>query len=712
MTHDTPHNLSTQLTAVCQHLEGWRTRFPKETDELTQLKQAFSKQLARMESEGLKLSIGIMGQVKAGKSSFLNALLFDGKPVLPVAATPKTANLTRISFGESPMLTVEFYTPQEWHDIETRAAGTGMHAEAVVARDLLKMVTTQGLNVSAILVQPMPPIPADNVDGLMHILNDYVGENGKFTALVKSTEIQLPLEELKGFDVVDTPGMNDPVPSRTQKTRDYMATCDVVLFLSRASQFLDQSDMDLLARQLPGNGVKRMVLVAGQLDGAISDDGFDRKSLANTEANLVDRLSRRAVSEMEKLASFRDGGGDTAIATMLRTLKNPILASTFAHGFATWEPARWTGSMQTMHKELAAMANSQWQGYQITQGDWARIGNFPSLQAAYQNARDDKQALLQAQRDALLPTTQRELQRRLETFAEAATQRAKRLQSGDMASMNAQLTACEHSISVIAANLSNVVQQAIQRIDNKVVEVRGKLTETATSAKNVRTREGTDTTCYAYEVKIDHWYDFMWRDDMETRYRTKVVGYAYIATSDVIEKLVSYARESSALIEREFNQVIQMATLRTELKQALVNALDASSEGFDPDEFRGLFEGTLSRVVLPTLTMPQTDVASEISQKFSGEVRESDEIDALQHLQKQAADAILLNLLTALEAATTELCKRLIAMQNTLVGDFAKDLEAERKQLSAAFADKEQELRVYADIVAYCKTQSPSELSN
>lgn len=41
--------------------------------------------------------------------------------------------------------------------------------------------------------------------------------------------------------------------------------------------------MDLLAEQLPAKGVKRMVLVAGQLDGAIADDGFDRASLAETE---------------------------------------------------------------------------------------------------------------------------------------------------------------------------------------------------------------------------------------------------------------------------------------------------------------------------------------------------------------------------------------------------------------------------------------------
>ena len=33
--------------------------------------------------ENRKLNIGVVGQVKAGKSSFLNTLLFEGKEILP-----------------------------------------------------------------------------------------------------------------------------------------------------------------------------------------------------------------------------------------------------------------------------------------------------------------------------------------------------------------------------------------------------------------------------------------------------------------------------------------------------------------------------------------------------------------------------------------------------------------------------------------------------
>ena len=58
--------------------------------------------------------------MKVGKSSFLNALLFEGEAILPKAATPMTAGLTVIE--KSPeegksFLEVEYYTKNEWDSI-------------------------------------------------------------------------------------------------------------------------------------------------------------------------------------------------------------------------------------------------------------------------------------------------------------------------------------------------------------------------------------------------------------------------------------------------------------------------------------------------------------------------------------------------------------------------------------------------------------------
>ncbi|MBN0719663.1 dynamin family protein, partial [Pseudomonas aeruginosa] len=68
------------------------------------------------------MNIGIVGRVKAGKSSLLNALVFDGEPILPKAATPMTAALTTITWGEVFQAKVEFYGPDDINSIRFKAS--------------------------------------------------------------------------------------------------------------------------------------------------------------------------------------------------------------------------------------------------------------------------------------------------------------------------------------------------------------------------------------------------------------------------------------------------------------------------------------------------------------------------------------------------------------------------------------------------------------
>ena len=56
-----------------------------------------------MAREGRNLRVGIIGRVKAGKSSLLNALMFAGNDVLPKAATPMTASLTILRYTDQDM---------------------------------------------------------------------------------------------------------------------------------------------------------------------------------------------------------------------------------------------------------------------------------------------------------------------------------------------------------------------------------------------------------------------------------------------------------------------------------------------------------------------------------------------------------------------------------------------------------------------------------
>lgn len=75
--------------------------------------EVMEQELAKVVAENRLLSIGIVGRVKAGKSSLLNALFFGGKQILPKAATPMTAALTIIRYDENPHAEIDFFTPQD-----------------------------------------------------------------------------------------------------------------------------------------------------------------------------------------------------------------------------------------------------------------------------------------------------------------------------------------------------------------------------------------------------------------------------------------------------------------------------------------------------------------------------------------------------------------------------------------------------------------------
>ncbi len=78
----------------------------------------FREKIEGIVQEEKTLKIGIVGEVKAGKSSFVNAFLFQGKKILPEAPTPMTAALTKISYSKKLKAEVFFYSRRDWDTIE------------------------------------------------------------------------------------------------------------------------------------------------------------------------------------------------------------------------------------------------------------------------------------------------------------------------------------------------------------------------------------------------------------------------------------------------------------------------------------------------------------------------------------------------------------------------------------------------------------------
>ena len=695
------HQHLEQLSNLCQNLQVLEKRFDNnEISNVLRLKEALQQDIQRFEQEQQTLNIAIMGQVKAGKSSFLNALLFDGKPVLPTAATPKTANLTRISYGEIPALEIEYYSKEEWSEIEKLAQEKDESEAVKVAKELVEMVSTAQINVQEVLEQQTKRIESSFIDDLVNNLNQYTGNNGQYTALVKMTRLYLPNDELKGFDIIDTPGMNDPVISRTQKTKEEMARCDVVFFLSRASQFLDQSDIHLLTDQLPQGGVERLYLIAGQYDSAILDDGFNRGSLSECETNLQNRLNKRAVKELGDLADKKRKAGHEHLADLLENLVNPIVSSTFAHGFSTWDVSKWDATMLHVHTELKEMAENDWDEYQFTQQDWQRIANFEALKEKYQAARIQKNQILESKKQSLLPKAQEKLDETLSDLRETVESRIIRLNTQDISQLTVSEKQLEQRIRGISSKLEQHIGTELTAIQKAINDISRDLQKSIQQYTQLTTHTGSETHEEAYEVSTSKWYNpFSWGSS-ETRYRTYTTNYEYLSASDAVEQIAQYARNCTVDIQYHFNDLVRPNQLKLNLRRALVNELNTAQADFDATQFKNVLDAVIRQLNLPELNLEIGDPSRKISQNFSGQIKSSNDMQKLKQALNQSLQEVFKLLNDQFKASAKQIEFNLTDIQNLLAHKLTQGLENELLQIKRDFAEKQKSIQEYEALKA------------
>ncbi|GAA8892044.1 hypothetical protein HpEKA17_11010 [Helicobacter pylori] len=276
--------------------------------------EELEKTIKGMQAENRGLKVGIIGRVKAGKSSLLNALIFEGKDVLPKAATPMTASLTILKYAQNLSTEAQFYNERDMEELKRDHEGYEKKFKEIVSEEVKKLEEKQQglLNKSkerlsnfsksfsknksdeeapkqkilspeeireraqkiakneldkdekltashdqyermkkSGLINPKDletRIQADSLEDLNQKLYQFVGANGKFMPYTKAVQISLNNPNLKDLEIIDTPGVNDPIVSREARTKALLKECDVVFMIIPSSHFLGADDIDLFDR--------------------------------------------------------------------------------------------------------------------------------------------------------------------------------------------------------------------------------------------------------------------------------------------------------------------------------------------------------------------------------------------------------------------------------------------------------------------------------
>ncbi len=108
--------------------------------------EELEKTLKEMQDTDRNLKVGIIGRVKAGKSSLLNALIFEGVEVLPKAVTPMTASLTVLKYAKNLSAQVEFYSQKDILELKNEHARYEREFQRMVGEEVKKQKEKQSLS--------------------------------------------------------------------------------------------------------------------------------------------------------------------------------------------------------------------------------------------------------------------------------------------------------------------------------------------------------------------------------------------------------------------------------------------------------------------------------------------------------------------------------------------------------------------------------------
>ncbi|WP_162979884.1 dynamin-like GTPase family protein [Helicobacter pylori] len=589
--------------------------------------EELEKTLKEMQDTDRNLKVGIIGRVKAGKSSLLNALIFEGVEVLPKAATPMTASLTVLKYAQNLSAEVEFYSPKDIAELENEHARYEREFNRIVGEEVKKQKEKQSLSNKAKegfknLVNKLsrnksdkeapkervlsdeeilekarriakselekdtklvsshdqyermkksgllntetedPRIQANSLEELNQKLLQFVGANGKFMPCTKAVEISLNNPNLKDLEVIDTPGVNDPIVSREERTKALLKDCDVVFIISPSNQFLTDSDMDLFDRVSNKEGLQEIYFVASQTDSAVcapSEVEQSRHHLPTALENVQKSLSsslNATMSSLKKKYPHQQKIFEKAI-------KNGVILTSGAC-FSMYKDfknqASWESKKEEYYNAWQNLTNAYPDAFNSvdkSEESLLLLSNMSAIKERLEKAAQRKEEIISQRLQDYAQSQANNLHNLIAQLLQDLEDEKKRVKNADMGAIKKQIEAYEK----LSGNIEIGFREAYEEfIFHFIKNTRDGLDETLTKAiqkASTLAREEEEEERYTERVKQGGLFgsfkrNFLWFFDDDA-------GYDEVSRTRVVVKagaVVDYLKEMHKICEKALNDSV------------------------------------------------------------------------------------------------------------------------------------------------------------
>ncbi|MFP6338967.1 dynamin family protein [Helicobacter pylori] len=533
--------------------------------------EELEKTLKEMQAKDRDLKVGIIGRVKAGKSSLLNALIFEGVEVLPKAATPMTASLTILKYADTLSAEVEFYSPKDILELENEHARyerefqrmvdekvkeqkqslsnrakeglnkfgkfiSGNKSDKEVPKERVlsdeeilekaRRIAKNTLNEDTKLVSSHdqyekmkksgslntknldPRIQANSLEELNQKLLQFVGADGKYMPCTKAVQISLNNPNLKDLEVIDTPGVNDPIISREERTKALLKDCDVVFIVSPSGQFLTDSDMSLFDRVSNKEGLQEIYFVASQADSAVlsmSEVEKSRQHLPTAFENAQKALSSQLNNIMGKLIENYPNQREI----FEKAIKNGvILASGVCFSMhkdfnnqASWERNQKTEEYHNALRNLKDSYPDAFSSDDKSKESLLFLSNMGAIEERLEKAAKEKEKIMSQKLQDYAQSQANNLHKLIAQLLQDLEEEKKRVKNADISAIKEQIEAYQKLSSNIEMKFREAYEEFILHFINNIRVGLEEALKKAIQTAKTRSREEEEEERYTERVK-------------------------------------------------------------------------------------------------------------------------------------------------------------------------------------------------------------------
>ena len=240
-----------------------------------------------------RIEIAVVGTVKAGKSSLINALI--GTRLASVDPTPETSILVKYrTTREGNYLKINFYTEAQRNKLWSTAKN------ATVFRNEYDRLGAENIKYEY-LNKPQKYITCSSEE-LPRIMMEWSKSDAPKHFFVKEIEVGYQSDTIP-HDVflVDTPGLSDPVRYRSDITRRYIKRSDWILACITGENLSCQPEFNFLSKVISNKGgdVSKIFVVATKKDMLTNAEGEKKEKeflirlgeLYNNDSMAVSRFA-------------------------------------------------------------------------------------------------------------------------------------------------------------------------------------------------------------------------------------------------------------------------------------------------------------------------------------------------------------------------------------------------------------------------------------